>query len=132
MEKAAEDSFGCVVYARRVRKGVDEVLVQWDCSWTVNGAWPAGQVVLPVLVHGRTVGGRQQVLVQWRCTWVPVEHADAGAVEDYEERLRDGTAGEPVADDEVVGGGLVGVVVGDGKPKTAAKKPTKRRRNHGW
>jgi hypothetical protein len=81
---AMSDRWDCIVIARRVREGADEVLVQWDCTWMVTGGWAADDVVEELL--RRNVDGQEQVLVQWKCTWVPVADADPTAVEEFEER----------------------------------------------
>jgi hypothetical protein len=69
------------VVCRRTRAGVDEVLVQWECSWIAEDEVAQGEVVRTLL--RRTAGGKTEMLVQWACTWEPVEQVDAAAVEDY-------------------------------------------------
>ncbi len=75
-------SWNCVVICRRVRAGVDEVLLQWESSWVDADEVPPGRVV-EVLLR-RTVRGQHQMLVQWACTWSPIELCDAGALEEYD------------------------------------------------
>ena len=129
MELEGYERFGCVVYARRVLDAVDEVLVQWDCSWVASeGAWSEGQVV-EILMRGRIVAGKQQVLVQWKCTWIPVEHADAGAVEDYEARCLENTAGEPTVADSCAGGQAIETVAAVGVSTRAMKKAKSTKNN---
>ena len=113
---AMVDRWDCAVIARRVHDGVDEVLVQWDCTWMEEGGWPAGQVIAELL--RRIVAGKQQVLVQWKCTWVPVAFADAGALVEYEERCRGEVAAEG-------GTGSVPAV-------SAPKRVVRKRKNRGW
>ena len=111
------DRWDCVVIARRMHVGVDQVLVQWDCTWMEEGGWPEGQVMAELL--RRVVAGRTQVLVQWKCTWVPVAFADAVALEEYEARCLDEVAVE----------GESGSVPAVGTPKGVVKR---KRRNRGW
>ena len=75
------DSWNCVVICRRLRGGVDEVLVQWECSWVDADEAPPGEVVR-VLMR-RAVGPKSEMLVQWACTWEAVESVDVAAVDDY-------------------------------------------------
>jgi hypothetical protein len=79
---AMSDSWNCVVVCRRLRAGIDEVLVQWECSWVDADEVAPGKVVAVLL--RRTVRGQNQMLVQWACTWEPVGQVDAGAVEEYD------------------------------------------------
>jgi hypothetical protein len=114
---AMGDRWDCVVIARRMHDGVDEVLVQWDCTWMDEGGWPEGQVVSELL--RRVVAGKQQVLVQWKCTWVPVTFADAVALEEYEARCLEVVAVE----------GEAGSVPAVSAPKRVMKR---KKRNRGW
>ena len=126
MAIAIEERWGCVVFARRVRNAVDEVLVQWDCAWVEDGAVPVGQVV--AVLMRRVVAGKKQVLVQWKCSWVPVEFADVGAVDEYEARRLEESADEGA-------GAVPDTVVDEPEPVSVVSTPTravKRRRNHGW
>ena len=108
------DSWNCLVVCRRKGAGVDECLVQWECSWIDADVAPPGEVVRVLL--RRSVGGKNQMLVQWACTWEPVEDVDAVAVEDY--------CGE--------------VLVADAGPRKPVKQTVvgraavKRSRNRGW
>ena len=91
------DSWNCVVICRRIRAGVDEVLVQWESCWIPADELAPGRVV-EVLLR-RTVRGENQMLVQWACTWIPVELCDAGALEDYAgDIIIDATADLPAVD----------------------------------
>ena len=45
------DSWNCVVVCRRTRASVDEVLVQWECSWIAADEVPQGEVVRTLLGH---------------------------------------------------------------------------------
>ena len=110
----AMDSWNCVVICRRRGAGVDEVLVQWECSWIDADAIPEGEVVRVLL--RRSVGAKSEMLVQWACTWEPVEQVDAAAVEDY--------CGEVLVADA----GPVKPV----KQTVAGRGPRKRVRNRGW
>ncbi len=83
-----------------MRAGVDEVLVQWECSWVDADVVQPGKIVAVLL--RRTVRGQNQMLVQWACTWEPVEQVDAGAVEEY-----DGDVLVTTGDDSVAGVGGV-------------------------
>jgi hypothetical protein len=76
------ESWNCIVICRRIRGGVDEVLLQWESCWIPANLVPTARVV-EVLLR-RTVRGEDQMLVQWACTWSPVELCDAGAVADYD------------------------------------------------
>lgn len=38
------DTWTCVVVCRRKRGGVDEVLVQWECSWVDAEEAPPGEI----------------------------------------------------------------------------------------
>ena len=110
------DRWDCVVIARRMHDGVDEVLVQWDCTWMEEGGWPAGQVIAELL--RRVVAGKTQVLVQWKCTWVPVAFADAVALEEFEARCLE----EVVVGSKAVSIPAVGVPTGVVKKKKRVKK----------
>ena len=50
------DSWNCVVVCRRMRGGVDEVLVQWECSWVAAEEAPPGEIVRVLM---RRVVGQQ-------------------------------------------------------------------------
>ena len=106
---AMSDRWDCIVIARRVREGADEVLVQWDCTWMVEGGWAADDVVKELL--RRDANGQKQVLVQWKCTWVPVADADATAVEEFEQRR--------IAEEKAV-------------PVVAPQSKRRKRRSRGW
>ena len=111
------DSWNCVVVCRRTRAGVDEVLVQWECSWIVEGDVAQGEVVRTLL--RRTVGGRTELLVQWACTWEPVTQVDAAAVEDY--------CGIVIVEDVVAPAAVGGGQAVDAR-KPRIKSPVKRKR----
>jgi hypothetical protein len=80
-ERNYMDSWNCIVVCRRKGAGIDECLVQWECSWVDAGVAPEGEVVRVLL--RRCVDGKEQMLVQWACTWEAIEDVDAAAVEDY-------------------------------------------------
>jgi hypothetical protein len=101
-----------------LRAGVDEVLVQWECSWVDADVVHPGKIVAVLL--RRTVRGQNQMLVQWACTWEPVEQVDAGAVEEYDGDVLVTTGDESVA----VSQALEAVVGGVAK---AQKRRVKRR-----
>jgi hypothetical protein len=86
-------SWNCVVIARRIRLGVHEALVQWECCWVNEDDAMSGQKILEVLLR-RTVRGQKQILVHWQCQWIPVEDVDAESLKEYE--------GPVVVDDLVV------------------------------
>ena len=100
---------------RRMRGGVDEVLLQWESTWVDADVVPPGRVV-EVLLR-RTVRGQNMMLVQWACTWSPVELCDAGALEEYN--------GDVLVD---VAGAATAVV----DQTLAQKKKARRARNRGW
>ena len=103
------DRWDCIVIARRTHDGVDEVLVQWDCTWMEEDGWSEGQVVAELL--RRVVAGKQQVLVQWKCTWEPVAFVDAVALEEYEARCLEAVSVE----------GEAGLVLAVRAPKRVVK-----------
>jgi hypothetical protein len=106
-------SWNCVVVARRIRCGIREALVQWECCWVNEDDAMVGQKVLELLLR-RTVRGQREVLVHWQCQWIPIEDCDPGALEDFK--------GEEVSDDLP-------------KPVSQQIVPVKRRkraRRHNW
>ena len=107
------DSWNCIVVCRRKGAGIDECLVQWECSWVDAGVAPEGEVVRVLL--RRSVDGKEQMLVQWACTWEPIEKVDAAAVEDYV-------------------GVVLAVDAGPSKPvkQTVVGRASAKRRKHGW
>ncbi len=114
-------SWNCVVVCRRTRAGVDEVLVQWECSWIAADAVPQGEVVRTLL--RRTVGTKVELLVQWACTWEPVEQVDAAAVGEY--------CGVVIMEDVVMSAAVIdGQAAVDRKPRI--KGLAKRVRNRNW
>ncbi len=108
------ESYNCVVVCRRKRAGVDEVLVQWECSWVDADVVPLGEV-MRVLMR-RTIGSKHEMLVQWACTWEPVGQVDVGAVEDY--------VGDVF--------GLEVDAVADVKQSVVGRVARIKRRNRGW
>jgi hypothetical protein len=83
-------SWNCVVVARRIRCGIQEALVQWECCWVDEDDGVGEHKVLEVLLR-RTVREQRQMLVHWACQWIPIEDCDPGALEDFQ--------GEEVVDD---------------------------------
>ena len=115
------NSWNCVVVCRRTRAGVDEVLVQWECSWIAADEAPPGEIVRTLL--RRTVGGRTELLVQWACTWEAVSQVDDAAVEDY--------CGVVIDEDVVASAAAVGgQTAADRKPRI--KGVVKRAKNRKW
>ncbi len=102
-----------------MRAGVDEVLVQWECSWIDADVVPPGRIMAVLL--RRTVRGQNQMLVNWACTWEPVGQVDAGAVEDYDGDVIVETGAESAAVSQELGTSVGGVA--------KAQKRRVRRRN---
>jgi hypothetical protein len=109
------ESWNCVVVCRRMRGGVDEVLVQWECSWVPAEEAPPGDIVR-VLMR-RVVGQKHEMLVQWACTWEPVGGVDAAAVTDY--------VGDVVVVEDADAAKAV-------KQTVVGRPAQKRRRNNRW
>ena len=117
---AMSENWNCVVVCRRLRAGIDEVLVQWECCWIDADVVPPGKVVAVLLK--RTVRGQNQMLVQWACTWEPVGQVDPGAVEDYDGDVIVESAEESAVVSQVLGTGVAASV-------TAQRSRKVRRRN---
>jgi hypothetical protein len=115
-------SWNCVVLCRRVRAGVDEVLLQWEGGWIDADEVPPGKVV-EVLLR-RTVRGQNQMLVQWACTWTPVELCDSGVLEDYDGDV----IIESATDVPAVSLALQALGAGD----AAAPKVKRKKRKNNW
>ena len=114
------ENWNCVVVCRRLRAGIDEVLVQWECCWIDADVVPPGKVVAVLLK--RTVRGQNQMLVQWACTWEPFGQVDPGAVEDYDGDVIVESAEESAVVSQVLGTGVAASA-------TAQKRRKVRRRN---
>jgi hypothetical protein len=112
-------SWNCVVLCRRVRAGVDEVLLQWEGGWIDADEVPPGKVV-EVLLR-RTVRGQNQMLVQWACTWTPVELCDSGALEEYDGDVIIESATDVPAVSQALGAG-----------GAAAPKVKRRKHKNNW
>jgi hypothetical protein len=106
-----------------MRAGIDEVLVQWECSWIDADEVPPGKLVAVLL--RRTVRGQNQMLVQWACTWEPVGQVDAGAVEEYDGDVIIESAEQGAVESQVLDTGAATTA----KIATAPRRRRVRRRN---